>query len=118
MTSTQNHPAVPAVHPSTLSSISKQPNRYFWDDSPTGQRARFLDVLYVISVTVLEAQDNLEIPDPQAHVNALRQEGYNIQTSFCWVIGLDGERKCSIRYELQDGPYKPWVGRVSGGGAI
>ncbi len=98
-------------------SALKQPKRDFWGGSPAGQRARLIDVLAETPVTMLEAQDNLEIPDPQAHVNALRQEGYNIQASFCWVTGLDGGRKCSIRYELQDGTYRPWVGRVSGGGS-
>lgn len=90
-------------------SISVQPNRYFSDSSPAGQRARLLDVLVVAPVTVLEAQVNLEIQSTHDHVDALRQDGYNIQASFCWVFGVDGERKCSVRYELQDGPYRPWI---------
>ncbi|MFN7098159.1 MAG: helix-turn-helix domain-containing protein [Gammaproteobacteria bacterium] len=57
-----------------------------FDVSAQAQRQRLLKRLQEKPCTTIEARAELDILNPAARINELRQQGYNIQTHWTYVI--------------------------------
>ena len=76
---------------------------HFLDNSATAQRNRLLDALRVSPVTTIEARRNLDILMPAARVFELRDQGFDIATSWVWQETEQGKPHRVARYVLQHG---------------